>query len=82
MQQIIPGLWLGSRPDESQVEHLRKKNISSILTIEKTPLSLRLPSFKRMFISIDDLPGENIFVHFERAFNFIDANISKGVLVH
>lgn len=81
--EIIPGLWLGSRPVGSRFRELKTRNIHTILTIEQFPLTdVEFRSFRQKFICALDLPNENILEHFEEAFKFIEENIENGILVH
>nr|CDS27914.1 dual specificity protein phosphatase 12 [Hymenolepis microstoma] len=83
MNEILPGLWLGKRPDASSVLNLHSKKISAILTIDRTPLpSGVFSSFRVMFLPANDTPYDNLLKYFERSINFIEENIESGVLVH
>ncbi|VUZ40452.1 unnamed protein product, partial [Hymenolepis diminuta] len=82
LNEIISGLWLGSRPDISAFPVLRRRKITAILTVETNPLSLCFGYYKTMFIKAKDDWTQDLLDSLNRAFNFIDQNISKGILVH
>ncbi|VDM35371.1 unnamed protein product [Hydatigera taeniaeformis] len=83
MNEVIPGLWLGSRPDFSKVSTLHCNGIKAILTVELQPLPLpTFFAFKRLYIPANDTPYENLMKSFEKAITFIEENIRGGVLVH
>lgn len=83
MNEILPGLWLGKRPEVSTIPNLHSNKISSILTIDRTPLPAgAFSSFKVMFLPANDTPYDNLLKYFEKSINFIEKNIESGVLVH
>lgn len=83
MDEVIPGLWLGSRPDFSIIPTLHRNGIKAILTVELQPLPLpTFYPFKRLYIHASDEPYENLLKSFEKSITFIEENIKGGVLVH
>ncbi|KAF5394046.1 Dual specificity phosphatase catalytic domain protein [Paragonimus heterotremus] len=83
MNEILPGLWLGSYPfkDES---NLMRVGIKSILTLDLTPLPAdTFKTFDKKFIYLIDEPGQNVLDILEDALMFIETSLQEGgVLVH
>lgn len=83
MHEIIKGLWLGSRPLKQWNIYMRKQNINAILTIDSLPLTdVAFKNYKKLYLYALDAIEEVILGIFKEAFDFIDENISTGVLVH
>ncbi|KAL5966589.1 Dual specificity protein phosphatase 12 [Taenia solium] len=83
MTEVVPGLWLGSRPDPSKISMLHCNEIKAILTVGLEPLPFpSFQPFKRLYIRASDEPYENLLKSFEKAITFIEENIKGGVLVH
>lgn len=83
MNEILPGLWLGKRPEVANIPTLHSNKINCILTIDRTPLPAgAFSSFKIMFLPANDTPYDNLLKYFEKSINFIEENIESGVLVH
>lgn len=83
MNEIVPGLWLGSRPGVSKIPKLNFNKIRAILTIDLQPLPAEVfSSFRLMYIAANDTPYENLLKYFEKAIRFIDENLESGILVH
>lgn len=83
MNEIIPGLWLGSRPTESQILHLREVSLCAILTIDTKPLRAnRFKLFRKLFKYANDKLGYGLFESFKEAFKFIEKNLESGVSVY
>ncbi|KAM3183759.1 hypothetical protein ACTXT7_009720 [Hymenolepis weldensis] len=83
MNEIIPGLWLGSYPYYLSFRHPEDVNIRAILTIQDRPLPKDpFTHFRQMFISGVDVPFRNLLKDFKNAFLFIEDHIRNGVLVH
>ncbi|KAF7233630.1 hypothetical protein EG68_11843 [Paragonimus skrjabini miyazakii] len=83
MNEILPGLWLGSYPfkDES---NLMRVGIKSILTLDLTPLPADIfKTFDKKFIHLIDEPDQDVLDILEDALMFIETSLQKGgVLVH
>lgn len=84
MNQILPGLYIGSLKDSRDVEQLKKNNITHILSVHEKPKSGLVKNIVYLCINIDDAPSENISQHFPICIKFIhDARKNNGnVLVH
>ncbi|VDO12214.1 unnamed protein product [Rodentolepis nana] len=77
MNEILPGLWLGKRPDASSIPDLYSKKISAILTIDRRPLQPDVfSSFKVIYLPANDTPYDNLLKYFEKSINFIEENIA------
>lgn len=90
ISDILPHICLGSWRDAENADVVRKKGITHVLNVAKECPSLKeqelMDSLKvvKKTIALVDAHSENILVHFEEAFEFIDMARSKGgrVLVH
>lgn len=83
INEIIPGLWLGSRPRVSTISKLQLKGIKAIVTVDVQPLPNReFSCFKLLFIHASDYPFVELIRSFENAIRFIEENVESGVLVH
>ncbi|CEL96944.1 unnamed protein product [Vitrella brassicaformis CCMP3155] len=83
MQQVVPGLWLGSFHPANDRYQLRTQGITHICCCVNLPP--RFPSdFEYHVIPADDTPSENISRFFPKAIEFIRDAIHRGgkVLVH
>ncbi|KAA3681259.1 uncharacterized protein DEA37_0001324, partial [Paragonimus westermani] len=83
MNEILPGLWLGSHPFKD-APNLIRVGIKSILTLDLTPLPVdAFKTFDKKFIYLIDEPGQDVLGILEDALMFIETSIQKGgVLVH
>ncbi|TFK25308.1 phosphatases II [Coprinopsis marcescibilis] len=83
MDEVIPGLWLGSLSSAQNTENLRKKGIRSVVSVLRGRLRIE-QTMIRYQISLDDTPDADILAHFIPAINFITHQLGKGykVLVH
>jgi dual specificity phosphatase 12 len=98
MNQIIPGLWLGSSAASIGQNFLKHHDITYILTVApayvtpKTDIISTFPAatpfhdgqFWRLVIPVWDLPTQNLIQHFENTNTFIHAALDAGanILVH
>jgi len=83
---IIEKLYLGSHNTAQNLDALKSRNITHILTVA-TGLSQDYPEqFKYMRVNAWDFPGQDLLRHFDECFDFIDearqSNDGGGVLVH
>ncbi|KAF8563556.1 hypothetical protein P879_09384, partial [Paragonimus westermani] len=83
MNEILPGLWLGSHPFKDE-PNLIRVGIKSILTLDLTPLPVdAFKTFDKKFIYLIDEPGQDVLDILEDALMFIETSLQKGgVLVH
>lgn len=77
-QQVIPGLFIGSRISLYSPSSLRRAHITALLAVNG--LTRFPPNFHTYTISIHDDEDENISLHFPPAISFISTHKS-GVLV-
>lgn len=98
MNQIIPGLWLGSSAASIAPNYLKHHNITYILTVApayvtpNTDIISTFPpatpfhdgQFWRLVIPVWDLPTQNLLQHFEVTNTFIYGALQAGgnILVH
>lgn len=84
--QILPRLYLGSEKDSSDLELLKKYEISYILNVthDKPNSFEHLPDFKYKKLPVEDNWRANLSDMFPEAFQFIDEGITqnRGVLIH
>lgn len=65
MDEILPGLWLGSKFSADNYEFLKEQGITSILTLISTPHDPPPKAyFKHLAISIEDEDSSDILKHF------------------
>ncbi|KAH6906785.1 protein-tyrosine phosphatase-like protein [Coprinopsis sp. MPI-PUGE-AT-0042] len=83
MDEILPGLWLGSLASALDTETLKAHNIRSVLSAMRGRITVK-ETFIRHQISLDDIEDADILMHFLPAIQFIKAELAKGrgVLVH
>ncbi|KAJ7617159.1 protein-tyrosine phosphatase-like protein [Roridomyces roridus] len=89
LTEVLPNLFLGSDSAAQNVELLRTKGITHILSVliqdPARTEELKRDDFKRMNIPVQDWPDQELLTHFKPANSFIDdARIiaGQGVLVH
>ncbi|KAJ7841578.1 protein-tyrosine phosphatase-like protein [Mycena olivaceomarginata] len=87
--EILPNLFLGSEAGARNLEMLRRRGITHILTVMADPVPRRATAaeddFRRMQIPVQDWPDQELMSHFKDANDFIDAarlTAQEGVLVH
>ncbi|KAH6899126.1 protein-tyrosine phosphatase-like protein [Coprinopsis sp. MPI-PUGE-AT-0042] len=83
MDEILPGLWLGSLASALDTETLKARNIRSALSAMRGRITFK-ETFVRLQILLDDTEDADILMHFLPAIQFIRAELEKGrgVLVH
>jgi len=82
--KILDGLYLGSADASQNLEVLKKRNITHILTVG-IGLKLYFPSeFQYKHIEVFDYEQADLFSHFESSTQFVDQGRTKGggVLIH
>lgn len=98
MNEIIPGLWLGSSEASANAPLLKSHNITYLLTVSPSYTTVKKDvvstfpdstpfhdgTFWRLVIPVYDMPTYNLLDHFAISFTFIHAalQIGGGVLVH
>ncbi|CAL8083383.1 unnamed protein product [Calicophoron daubneyi] len=84
MNEIVPGLWLGSYPFKEGIPQLFRNGIKSILTVDIAPLSEpEFNYFKLKFFNLRDEPSEDILDWLAEALDFIEHSLAVGgILVH
>lgn len=91
MNEIEPGLWLGSYTALSGQKSLRDNNITHILSLLGPEIPAlegqyvrQVKNFKHKRIDIDDIEDENIIQYFDRTNKFIHEALDSGggILVH
>ncbi|KAF7363014.1 Dual specificity protein phosphatase 12-like isoform X1 [Mycena venus] len=86
--EILPNLFLGSEAGARNLELLRRRGITHILTVMADPVpqsDQTSDNFRRMQISVQDWPDQDLMSHFKDSNAFIDAarfTAQEGVLVH
>jgi dual specificity phosphatase 12 len=88
--EIEPRLFLGNCTAARNIQFLKSKEISHILTIDSFPIPNYVcssASVKNKYIHISDMSRENILEHFEDCISFIedalkDERGSNSILVH
>ncbi|KAF7366183.1 Dual specificity protein phosphatase 12-like isoform X1 [Mycena venus] len=87
--EILPNLFLGSEAGARNLEMLRKRGITHILTVMVDPVprgaTAAEDGFRRMQIPVQDWPDQELMTYFKDANNFIDAarvTAQEAVLVH
>ncbi|KAF5223945.1 putative phopshatase [Trypanosoma cruzi] len=82
--KVLGFMYLGSLRTAQTRTVYRDLNIDYILTIARD-LDVRVdPGMKHLVLPVEDIPGENILLLFEKAFVFIDKarKENKGILLH
>merc|ERR1712154_202491 len=82
---IINGLYLGSIGAAKNLEWLKSNGITHILCVAGGIGSIYPKQFEYKIVDIDDAPNEDITVHFEACYDFIESALQKDngrVLVH
>ncbi|XP_055302217.1 dual specificity protein phosphatase MPK-4 [Sitodiplosis mosellana] len=87
LDEIEKGLWLGSFTAATDIETLKQRNVTHILTLDICPLPVHiteLPFLKTKYVHVSDTPKDDLLCHFEECFSFLDDALSndKVVLVH
>jgi dual specificity phosphatase 12 len=85
-QEILPGLWIGSKADSQNPEFMRKHNIGLVVNATKSIPFLSMPGVEHYRIPVDDATEENetMLSHWPVVVRAIDTVLQrgKGVLVH
>jgi len=82
--EIMPNLYLGNITAASNIHFLNKRNITHILTVARN-LKPRFPNsgIEYKIISVWDDDTENLLIHFDETYTFIDKAAKSGaILVH
>lgn len=93
MDEIIPGLYLGSYEAADETATLHAQGVTHILTVLNWVLDKQAQGFTTLRIELDDAPWMNMAQFFDQAITFIDGALSPpevdgsressgGVLVH
>ncbi|XP_031626336.1 dual specificity protein phosphatase MPK-4 [Contarinia nasturtii] len=87
LDEIEKGLLLGSFSAASDLETLKQRKVTHILTLDICPLPIHiteLPFIESKFIHVSDTSKDDLLCHFEECFSFINDALSKDkvVLVH
>lgn len=85
MQPVLPDLYISSWYTIAASGALEKEGITHVVSVmTNTEDSERLKPFKRMIISVNDDPDEDLIDYFAAAGQWIDDAIAEGgkVLVH
>lgn len=88
VDEIEPRLFLGNVTAATNINFLKSKNISHILTIDSVPLPSFLSSSLKLiikYVQIADMSRENILQYFPECIEFIEKSIEdpkNAVLVH
>jgi dual specificity phosphatase 12 len=81
--EIFSGLFIGSIVDSSSAK-LQKHKITAVLGLAKMCVEQQNTDITRLFLPSEDKPFFDISQYFDRAFDFIDRELSSGgrVLVY
>lgn len=90
VDEIEPRLFLGNCTAARNIDFLKSRKISHILTIDSFPIPNYVcssASVTNKYIHIADMARENILEHFEECIGFIedalkDPEATNGVLIH
>lgn len=93
MDEIIPGLYLGSYEAAENIAGLRAHGVTHILSVLKWAFDKPPDGFTTLRILLDDSPWADIALHFDQTIAFIDSALSPaevdgaqqpsgGILVH
>ncbi|XP_017885920.1 dual specificity protein phosphatase MPK-4 isoform X1 [Ceratina calcarata] len=86
--EIIPGLYLGNLTAATDIEWLKETKINYILTVDSCPLPRKIQEFSPnliiKYIQVTDMPREDLLIHFEESYEFIDHALEthNNILVH
>lgn len=83
VDEIEPGLFLGSWAAAKDIETLNKLSISHIITIDTCPLPRNITDLSHItmkFIQLSDQPKEDLLSHFDDCIQFIEQG--KNMLNH
>nr|CAG8434824.1 935_t:CDS:2 [Entrophospora candida] len=83
--EILPGVYVGSKMAANDKAWLSDHKITHILTVAENIQPTYPESYHYKLISIRDFATENILIHFEKAFKFINQALAhpKGaILIH
>lgn len=84
MNEISPGLWIGSYPFKEDISKLMRSGIRAVLTLDITPLPESIfGCFRLKFIFLRDEPSQDLLFVLEDALSFIESSLNAGgILVH
>lgn len=90
VDEIEPRLFLGNATAARNMQFLKSKQISHILTIDSFPIPSYVcsgASVQNKYVHLSDMSRENILEHFTDCISFIEEalkekNATNGVLVH
>jgi protein-tyrosine phosphatase len=84
IDQVLPGLYIGSYETASDLETLRSNEITHILTVASNLPARFEGQFKYKIIEALDRDSEDLSESFSSSFEFIESSINPGgrVLVH
>lgn len=86
--EIIPSLFLGNLTAATDIKWLKETKINYILTVDSCPLPRKiqelLPNLIIKYISVTDMPREDLLTHFEDSYEFIDhaLQLNDKILIH
>lgn len=83
VDEIEPGLFLGSWAAAKDIETLTKLRVSHIITIDTCPLPRNITDLSHLttkFIQLSDQPKEDLLSHFDDCIHFIEQG--KNMLNH
>lgn len=83
VDEIEPGLFLGSWAAAKDIETLSKLRVSHIITIDTCPLPRNITDLSHLttkFIQLSDQPKEDLLSHFDDCIHFIEQG--KNMLNH
>lgn len=75
VDEIEPGLFLGSLAAAKDIETLNKLKVSHIITIDTCPLPRNITELTQIttkFIQLSDQPKEDLLSHFDDCIHFIE----------
>lgn len=84
MSQITPQIYVGGIQEASSKEWLESHGISHILNAAMEVDIFFPDDYKYLHLQLNDVPGQNLYPSFEKAYKFILDGIERGgtVLVH
>ena len=86
--EVEPNLFLGNLTAATDIEWLKQKKMTHILTVDSCPLPRKiqdaLPDIKLKYMQMTDMPREDLLTSFEDSNQFIDNALTSGgkILVH
>ncbi|KAH8109517.1 hypothetical protein DFH11DRAFT_1626596 [Phellopilus nigrolimitatus] len=83
MDEVIPGLWIGSLLAATDAAALRAHNIHSVLSAMRGKLSIH-ETFTHFQIQLDDTTDADALAFFPQCISFVEHELAqeRGVLVH